>query len=272
MFLTRIYSCLPLAIPIVACLLWGCRNQVGPSSSFPIKGVTNIPSPVAASKTAVTDTAGYKVYQIVRPQMSHGSGQVIISVLQDARLRGLTSVPEYFPHYHAVGISFESDEQIFDGNNITDYKHAVLLITRANGSLISRRVLDVLCALIDTIYLDERKLTVGYLYTEDFSIGWGSYNGPASRFVCFTDTGMVSYPGDNCFAKTLKSAWVIRYAGNHLEVWSKRCRPADNDDFEITTEKSVFTGDSFKAVKVVKKGYWEDDGESIGEFLSSFPR
>ncbi len=149
-----------------------------------------------------------------------------------------------------------------------------MLTNADDGTVISRTILDVSCARIDSVYLDESKKHIVYLFTPDYSIGMGSYNGPASYFVHFADTGMVFNKGENGFAITLKSAWAMRYADNRLEVWSKICRPDNLEDFTITTKKCTWDADSFKSVKVARKGIWENESDtslkSLKEFFDNF--
>jgi len=228
----------------------------------------SIASLVNSEKKIGLDATGYKVFQSIKPQMCAGCKQVTIYLLEDARLEGLTAETHYYPTYHAAQIIFRSDEDILNPDN-PDYKPAILLTQDNNGTIISHKTLNVPCARIDTVYLDENKTRIAYLFTLDYSIGMGSYNGPASYFVHFTDTGMVNYKGDNDFAVTLKSAWAMRYT-DHLEVWSKICRPTDNDDFSITTTKCYLETDSFKSVTAVKKGIWEDEGDTSAENLKEF--
>jgi hypothetical protein len=85
---------------------------------------------------------------------------------------------------------------------------------------------------------------------------------------------MVNYNAGNRFVSTLKTAWAIRYTGNGMEVLSKICRPADDGDFNVTTEKAVWIDDSFKTTRVVKSGFWENEGnegqDGMAEYLSGF--
>jgi len=254
-------------LPLAAC---GGNHPANTTTS---KKADDTTEPLANSKKKIElDTTGYKVFQSIKPQMSAGSKQITVYLLEDARLEGLTTEIHYYAALHAAQMKFTSDENI--SNPDTGYRPAILLTKDNSGAIISYRILDVPCARIDTVYLDENKRNVLYLFTRDYSIGWGSYNGPASYFVYFTDTGMANYKGDNEFATTMKSAWAIRYNGNHMEVWSKLCRPGDNNDFTVTTKKSYFNADSFKSATTVKKGYWEDEGdtgaESLKEFIDNF--
>ena len=227
---------------------------------------------VISKKEMELDTTGYKVFQSIKPQMRAGCKQVTMYLLEDARLGGLTAEIHYYPAYHAAQMIFQSDGNILNPDN-PGYKPAILLTKGNDGTIISYTILDVPCARIDTEYLDENKDSIVYLFTLDYSTGMGSYNGPVSYFVHFTDTGMVNFKGDNGFAITLKSAWAMRYT-EHLEVWSKICRPTDDGDFSIITKKCYWDADSFKSVTAVKKGIWEDEGdtsmESLREFFDNF--
>ena len=224
---------------------------------------------VNTAKGNVEDTAGYKVFQSISPQMLPGCKQVTVCLLEDARLTGPAAEIRYYPAYHAAQLIFRTDEEILNPDG-PEYKHAVLLTKRSDGTVISRRTLDVACARIDTAYLNEDRSQVLYLFTLDYSTGMGSYNGPISYFVNFADTGMAYYKGENGFAITLKSAWAMRYTNNKLEVWSKMCRPGDGEDFDITTKKCTWNVDSFKSVTVVKKGFWEDEGDSSAGSVKGF--
>jgi hypothetical protein len=227
---------------------------------------------VGERKVGSIDTTGYKIFQSLTPQVLPGSKQIVIEVLEDARLTGLEAKMHYYPDLHAAQLVFSSDDKIF--NPEEEYKPAILLMKSYDGVVILRKVLDVPCARMDTAYLNEKKTGLVYLFTLDYSTGMGSFNGPATYFVRFTDTGIANYNGEYGFASTLKSGWAIKYNGDSLEVWSKICRPADHDDFDITTKKSVLQTDSFKSFKAIKKGIWENEAdtssESLKEFFDSF--
>lgn len=212
---------------------------------------------------------GYKVFQSIRPQMRVGCAQVTIELFEDARLAGLKAELYYYPDHHAAQMIFTSDEDMLNPDG-PEYKPAILLTRGNDGAVISRKTLEVPCARIDTVYLDEHKIRIAYLFTLDYSAGMGSYNGPASYFVHLTDTGMCNYKGDNGFATTLKSAWAVRYANDRLEVWSKICRPTDDDDFAVTTKKCYLDADSFKSVTTVRKGVWEAESDTGEEGLKEF--
>lgn len=249
----------------------GCNSKKSTEQASSTR--TGAPVEMSKASKSALQPAGYKVYQSFLPQMLPGNKQVTVCLLQDERLTGPTASVSYYPGLHAAQLMFHSDEEAFNPDG-PEYKPAILLTKGGDGNVISYNILDVPYARIDSAYLDEQKTKLIYLFTLDYSIGMGSYNGPATYFVGFADTGMVNYNAGNSFASTLKTAWAMRYTANGMEVWSKICRPGDNDDFNTATEKAVWQDGSFKITKVVKSGIWENDGsdgaEGMREFIDGF--
>lgn len=252
----------------ILCFLPACQQHSSKSNTYADSLVN-----VAVVKTPAPDTADYKMFQDISPQMPEGSKQISVSILQDVHLAGLEARMIYYPAYHAAELSLKSDDELFNPDG-PELKHAILLIKRPDGTEIKRYQLGTPCARIDTAYFDEQKTHPAYILTEDYSTGMGSYNGPLSCFVRFTDTGMVNYNAGSGFATTLKSTWAIRYTNNNLEIYSKICRPCDSGDFCITTRKATWQSDSFKNESTVKNGFWEKeelDGEdALKALFNSF--
>lgn len=254
------------AIAFFYCLA-GCRDMTpGERAAATKPGDAS----VSGKSNGQTDTGGYKVFQSIQPEMLPGCKQVTVCILEDKSLTGIAGGVRYYPDIHAAQLALQSDEAIFNPEGPA-YKPAILVIKDKDGSVLRQEILGVPCARIDTAYLDENKTSVIYLFTLDYSTDMGSYNGPATYFVRFSDTGMVNYNRNSSFPTTLKSAWAMRYTTRGLEVWKKLCRPADNDEFTIVTEKSRWSADSFKSVRVVNKGFWENEDDGLKEFFDSFP-
>lgn len=221
------------------------------------------------TNVATEDSLGYRVYQSIKLQVPSGRKEIIISILEDKRLNGPGAKFKYYPPYHATQLIVDTDPAIYEDEI---YKPVILLLKNTDGTIISRKVLEVSSARLDTVYLDESRTQIAYLFTKDYSTGMGSYNGPITYFVHFTDSGMVYFKGENGFISTLKSGWALRYSDTGVEVWSKLCRPA-NDDFNIIISKCALFTDSFNCVKSIKKGFWENDGsenEGIKELFENF--
>lgn len=216
----------------------------------------------------IADTGIYKVYQQIKVS---GDQSMTIELLQDSRLSGLLADMKYYPAIHAAELRFNSDDELFDPDGSAIAFKPALLQIRDKEGVVSRTIaLGVPCARIDTAYIDEARTKSVYLLTRDYSTGMGSYNGPFTQFVRFTDTGVYSYNGNSGFASSLKSAWVIRYINGGLEVCSKICRPGNTEQELVTNGRSIWGVDSFKVTTTMKNGFWEDEREEGEDGVKAF--
>lgn len=227
----------------------------------------------AAEANTIPDT-GYAVYQVLKVHAAVPGKSLTICLLQDNRLRGLISDIHYYRNLHAAAIFFSSDMAMFDPDP-PGYKPAVLVIKNDLGVPIYRNTLDVPTARIDTLYANERSHRIAYLLTKDYSTGMGSYNGPITYLIYFTDTGIVSYKGDNHFMNSLKTSWLVRYdSAGEMQICSKACRPSEKVEFAITMRKCLLVADSIWTATTVMPGFWENESNGnegeVQSFLEEF--
>jgi len=119
----------------------------------------------------------------------------------------------------------------------------------------------------------------------DFSAGFGSYSGPATRWLT-TQGGALAWAkarkedGTETVvqvAATLKTAWRRRAnQDGSLDLFAIACRPTfktgpqGDEQFLLTYTHYRFNGDSWEHCAMEKPGFWEDEETNFPRF-SSFP-
>ena len=145
--------------------------------------------------------------------------------------------------------------------------------------------------LVPVAWLEEVMLTgsgrPSYLFTQDLSVGMGSYAGPLTCFYEIIDGKLkpIEYfdQGEGkrkqiTVMRSLKTNWKLVKSkdGGSKDILHVACRPnAENDsndetEFVIYYDRFHFDGKQWVKLQRIEKGYWEIDAEEFPP-LSKFP-
>ena len=223
---------------------------------------------------------GYKIFQ--RFSLNHYSHGVdgTIQILIDERIVGLTGAIRNDP-YSGIGIlHIQVDSQNWSLDR-TEVKPALLLITDEHNRVVYSEWLERESARLDRVFLRSDKSRQTFIVTRDYSIGWGSYNGPVSYFLEVTPTG-IRYIFPHGLMTSLKSAWAIAYQSaaldsDSIEVIYQKCRPnfveIEHQDlaFQTTYERFYLAGDVWKSERLTETLFWEHERPLVySEFREKF--
>jgi hypothetical protein len=220
------------------------------------------------------DLDGYKVFQSLK-LTSHSNGiKGALLILIDDRLDGIDGRFSYDQTGEALIPTFYSDSKIYDMESKGDFKRALLIIVNEKLGIEYYDQLGKETVRLDKIYIDSGSLEGTFVLTRDYSIGMGSYNGPASYFFKVGPNGFNYLFNRQPFATTLKSKWLI-YSG---EILYRRCRPdfkhetTDSVPFINYFERRYYKNGVWKEQKWEKSGFWEYDDTlpsfGVSEFYS----
>jgi hypothetical protein len=143
---------------------------------------------------------------------------------------------------------------------------AKLVVRDARGRVVVQRVLEMPLAKLRAWSPSGRGEV--FLVTQDYSIGFGSYNGPATTLVQVSDNAIrevtaldVKTKAEVLFTlvESLKSAWHLASPKNGNEILSVICRPESDDKFLITYFRYSFDGNRWIDYEREVEGFWEAD-------------
>lgn len=212
---------------------------------------------------------GYNVYQSLKlNKISNGMNGALL-ILMDKRLNGIKGDLKYDGYVEALIPDFQSDEKSYDDGDKKDYKPAMMVVVDEKLKIIYYENLGRESARLDRvfIYSDKRKAT--YILTRDYSIGWGSYNGPTSYFLEVNEKGINYILNKGGYLTSLKSQWIIYLVGSGSEILYKYCRPdsvninSEKVDFYTTYERCYFEGDTWKLKSAKIKEFWESEYSKV---------
>lgn len=117
-------------------------------------------------------------------------------------------------------------------------------------------------ARLDRVFLYQDRSKPTFVLTRDYSIGWGSYNGPISYFLEVSGNG-IRYILPHGLITSLKTTWAIVPTNTASEILSKKCRPDfDKSDsgsleFKVIYERFAFQDGSWHTTLREQSGFWE---------------
>lgn len=207
---------------------------------------------------------GYKVYQgLTLNHFSNGvNGSILILI--DKRIDGLAGEIRK-DAYSGVGtLHIELDPRIWSLKQ-GEVKRALLLVVDERLNTVYFELLGRESARLDRVFLYQDKSKPTFILTRDYSIGWGSYNGPVSYFLEISADG-VRYILPHGLMTSLKTAWAIVNKEKSVEILSKKCRPnfesssPSTMEFQLIYERFYFESDTWNSELRQEAGFWECEG------------
>jgi hypothetical protein len=204
---------------------------------------------------------GYKIYQSLKlNKFSNGLNGALL-ILIDKRLNGIGGELKYDGYLDVSYLDFKADAAL-NREDTDDLKQALLVVVDERLKVLYHESLGRESARLDRAFIYTDKSRPTYILTRDYSIGFGSYNGPISYFLEVNQNGIQYILNKEGFMTSLKSGWLIKHAGGESEILYKKCRPKvlneDGDvEFIIYYEKYKLENRSWKATLRQKKDFWE---------------
>jgi hypothetical protein len=220
---------------------------------------------------------GYKVYQGLRlTEYSNGIDGSIL-VLIDERINGVTGGMLKDAYSEVEALHLQMDPTIWS-LEAGEVRQALLLVIDRERRILYHEQLGRESARIDRVFLYRDRSKPTFIVTRDYSIGWGSYNGPVSYFLEVSAAVGIRYVLPHGLMTSLKTAWIIFGSEQgSAEILSKKCRPnfqasTPNDmKFQVIYERFHFDGNAWQSTLIEEDGFWEavanlDPAEICGKF------
>lgn len=218
------------------------------------------------SETGGLNLNGYKIYQGLKlTDYSNGiDGSILILI--DERINGLTGGLLKDPYSSVETLRLQLDPANWSLEPV-NVRQALLLVVDRELRTLYHEHLGRESARLDRVYLYADRSKPTFIVTRDYSIGWGSYNGPVLYFLEVSANAGIRYILSHGLMTSLKTAWAIlgREQGS-AEILSKKCRPnfeasSPNEDlrFQVIYERFHFDGHSWQSMSLDEDGFWEDD-------------
>jgi|SRR5579863_1541370 len=144
---------------------------------------------------------------------------------------------------------------------------AKLEVLDERGRLIAERLLETPLARIEK-WSPNQIPGWGFLLTQDFSIGMGSYNGPLTTVLRilkarFIEISSINHdtqkPEPIRLAKTLRAGWRITHYDGATEILAISCHPDNSQNFVIDYARYRFDGTLWVKLTRQAPGMWESD-------------
>ena len=198
-----------------------------------------------------------------------------IEVLKDKRLLD-SDIKAFEEDPIEVGSNFESLPKFKEKQP----KHAQLVFLNANNKVIQTIELEKAYASVNVLDLGLNKKFV--LVEQNYSIGWGSYNGPIAQILEVTPNEMkwvkAQNPADHqsddiMLMKSLKRDWKIVQTKTGKEILKVACN-ADSDSkegFSTSYIRYQYTPNGWIKKMKVKPVEWWSENENDFPSLKNFP-
>lgn len=152
-------------------------------------------------------------------------------------------------------------------------RNGILRLLGPNGSETSRKLLKK-----PRVDIELMKGNVGHniflFVTEDWSIEFGSYNGPISALYTLKGNRLAEVKPKMVLMRSLKTEWTVkeRGRGGLPEIFEVKCRPDFNSSiadmkFKITYSHFLLDGARWKLRKREVPGFWESESKFPSEEL-----
>jgi hypothetical protein len=204
---------------------------------------------------------GYRIFQALDLNSYSNGIDGSALILVDGRLDGLRGVIKKDPYSGIETLDVQPDPSAWFLPQ-QDVNEALLLIVDQRLRILYAERLGRESARLDRVFLYPDRSKSTFVLTRDYSIGWGSYNGPISYFLEVSGTG-IRYILPHGLMASLKTAWAIVPTNSAAEILSKKCRPdLDKSDsrlmeFKIIYERFTFQDGSWHATLREQSGCWE---------------
>jgi hypothetical protein len=207
--------------------------------------------------------SGYRIFQgLPLNRFSNGvDGSILILI--DERIEGLSGGVRNDPYSGMGTLHLELDPRNWSLRP-DEIKQALLVVIDEKLPFLYSEPLGRESARLDRVFLYRDRSHPTFVVTRDYSIGWGSYNGPISYFLEVADGG-IRYILPHGLMTSLKTAWAIDNKENSAAIISKKCRPNFEKtydasmDFKVIYERFSFDGEGWKASVREEDGFWENE-------------
>jgi hypothetical protein len=239
---------------------------------------TTVADPVAAS-------ADYHVRQVVKLRADADSGFVgQLILLEDSRLT--RPIRNQLKKYKDCGVIVANESTVENQDAISlcesveqePLRGAMIQVVDSAGRIVDSHSFERELGSVEAVHL-YGNATQTYLVTIDFSIGFGSYNGPITSFIEISRDGHILWLPISGM-RSLKTDWrIISVKGSTTkEVLHVACRPdfrgggetTDDQPFLVTYTTSYFSDGVWKEKERAVSGFWESEGAFPNRKL--FPR
>ncbi|RKN80275.1 hypothetical protein [Ulvibacterium marinum] len=209
--------------------------------------------------------SGYKINQAIKlNDFSNGLNGALL-LLTDERLEGISGDLEFYGHTNTFFPTFETKD--VDPLSEERYKQAIIVLVNDRLKILYFEELGRESARIDRIFPYAKKNKPVFLVTVDYSVGWGSYNGPISYFLEINENGINYILDKKGFMISLKSIWLINNRNGKSEILDIDCRPdfdknSENPDefhFKLIYSWYFFENNEWKRLRKEKPGCIEND-------------
>jgi hypothetical protein len=237
-----------------------------------VSPVADSNAPFTIADLAAMNGADFSRYRLAQqlPLTKYSNGlEGHILILVDHRLVGVMGRSRESHHQGVEAFSFSRDLHTLLLQEEEGRQTALLFVVDDKLRIVYERPLGRASARLDRVHLYEDKRRSTFIVTTDFSIGWGSYNGPVSEFLEVRADGIFDILPDGLMT-SLKSAWGIGQGSPHMELWYKTCRPnyektehqcAHGEmaplEFLVTRERFRYDGSAWNRGTQSESGYWE---------------
>ncbi|MCU1257402.1 MAG: Thermophilic serine proteinase precursor [Bryobacterales bacterium] len=207
--------------------------------------------------------SGYRIFQgLPLNRFSNGvDGSILILI--DERIEGLSGGVRNDPYSGIGTLHLELDPRNWSLRP-DEIKQALLVIVDEKLRFLYSEPLGRESARLDRVFLYRDRSHPTFVVTRDYSIEWGSYNGPISYFLEVSDGG-IRYILPHGLMTSLKTAWAIDNRENSAAIISKKCRPnfdpkdGPSMDFKVIYERFSFDGEGWKESVSEEDGFWENE-------------
>ena len=220
-----------------------------------------------ASGRAVPPQQTFAVTQSFTLRQAPNGVSGTLELLMDSRLTA--SIREEMWGQGDWSIVFPPESSIFKEFSALPPGSARIEIRDNSGKLLATRALDVPLAKIEE-WSPVGKTNWGYLLTQDYSTGMGSYSGPGTTLIQISGAAIHDASALDAkthqeepirLAKTLKQDWKIMTGGNGTEILTVSCHPksAEDDSFVVEYMRYAFEGTRWLKYSRQETGFWESD-------------
>jgi hypothetical protein len=220
--------------------------------------------PVESSRNA--DATAYVVVQAFPLQPAVNGVEGTVQLLLDARLTKPLRDSLWGRGEWSLVLAPES-KPYKDFSNLPPAKPRLRIINK-DGKVIVERSLRAELAKLEPWDSSSGAGQV-FLLTEDYSAGFGSYNGLETRVFNISDGSFQDVTALDVeshqekpitLLKSLKSDWrVTLHTNNEGEILSVSCRPKNGENFTISYVRYRFQGTHWLEYRREADGFWESD-------------
>jgi len=204
---------------------------------------------------------GYRVFQALDLNCYSNGIDGSALILVDERLEGLRGAVKRDPYSGIETLDVEPDPSAWFLPQ-QDVNEALMLIVDQRLRIVYSERLGRESARLDRVFLYQDRSKPTFILTRDYSIGWGSYNGPISYFLEVSGSG-IHYILPHGLMTSLKTAWAIVPTNTAAEILSKKCRPdfekssSGPMEFKVIYERFNFADGSWHTTLREESGFWE---------------